>query len=171
MILVAYRHGLRVSEVVDRWEQWTSEPPPCTSPPARIRSWGTNYAPCAGSSASRTPGRRSCSRRSAARRLPQAGKVATLAFKAHPHMLRHACGYAGAASQPWTPQYPAYSALYRAVADALQELLAGVVILIFGLELRSRLKASVSAARIPHLHRPGRGALRSRRRARAPPFF
>jgi site-specific recombinase XerD len=26
--------------------------------------------------------------------IERAGKVAKLAFKAHPHMLRHACGYA-----------------------------------------------------------------------------
>ena len=29
-----------------------------------------------------------------ARMVGRAGKVAKLAFKAHPHMLRHACGYA-----------------------------------------------------------------------------
>jgi hypothetical protein len=29
-----------------------------------------------------------------ARMIERAGKVAKLAFKAHPHMLRHACGYA-----------------------------------------------------------------------------
>ena len=54
-----------------------------------------------GSSASRN-GRRSCSHRNAARRLAlpvspaveRAGIEAKLGFKAHPHMLRHACGYA-----------------------------------------------------------------------------
>jgi site-specific recombinase XerD len=29
-----------------------------------------------------------------ARMVEQAGKLAKLAFKAHPHMLRHSCGYA-----------------------------------------------------------------------------
>ena len=29
-----------------------------------------------------------------ARMIERAGKVAKLSFKAHPHMLRHACGYA-----------------------------------------------------------------------------
>ena len=29
-----------------------------------------------------------------ARMIERAGKVAKLVFKAHPHMLRHACGYA-----------------------------------------------------------------------------
>jgi site-specific recombinase XerD len=29
-----------------------------------------------------------------ARMIERAGKVAKLAFKAHPHMLRHACGFA-----------------------------------------------------------------------------
>ena len=33
-------------------------------------------------------------RRLAARMVEQAGTLAKLSFKAHPHMLRHACGYA-----------------------------------------------------------------------------
>jgi site-specific recombinase XerD len=39
MILVAYRHGLRVSELVDlRWDQVDSGPPRCTSAgPSRAR--------------------------------------------------------------------------------------------------------------------------------------
>jgi hypothetical protein len=71
MILVAYRHGLRVSELVDRW---TSERPHCTSVgssravPAPIQSLATSYVLCDGSSGSRTPGHLSCSPRSVARR-------------------------------------------------------------------------------------------------------
>ena len=61
-----------------------------------------SYGPCGGFSASRSPSRPSCSRRSVERRSPplalpawssaQASRRA--GFKAHPHMLRHACGYA-----------------------------------------------------------------------------
>ena len=111
MILIAYRHGLRASELVDlRWDQVDfSDGHSCTSagssraPLARIRSSGTNCAPCGGSSANRSPSRRLCSRRSVAapfttagfaRMVERAGMVAKLGFKAHPHMLRHACGYA-----------------------------------------------------------------------------
>ena len=63
MILVAYRHGLRASELVDlRWDQIDFNRPPCTSagssraPLRRIQSWATNCEHCAGCSASRSPG-------------------------------------------------------------------------------------------------------------------
>ena len=68
-----------------------------------------------------------------ARMLERAGTVAKLAFKAHPHMLRHACGYAlsnrghdieGAPGLPWTSQHSAYGALYGAIAGAVQGFLA-----------------------------------------------
>ena len=111
MILVAYRHGLRASA---NWSTFagirsTSTTPRCTSAGSsrarrrRIRSWATNYGRCAGCSASRSPSRRSCSRPSEARRsaragfaklVERAGEAAGLGFKAHPHMLRHACGFA-----------------------------------------------------------------------------
>jgi hypothetical protein len=50
----------------------------------------------------------------------------------HPHMLRHACGYAlakgarhqGAASLFGTQKHPAYGALHRAIAVAVQGFLA-----------------------------------------------
>jgi integrase len=52
MVLVAYRHGLRASELTDlRWEQVDFRTATCTSAgssralPARIRSSGTSYAP------------------------------------------------------------------------------------------------------------------------------
>ena len=54
MILVAYRHGLRASELCDlRWDQVTSAAPSCTSVgarrarPARIHWVGSSCAPCA----------------------------------------------------------------------------------------------------------------------------
>jgi hypothetical protein len=77
MVLVAYRHGLRASELVDLrcGIRWTSIRPPCTSagsskaPLARIRSLGMSYEPCGGYSANRTQNRRSCSRKKGARHL------------------------------------------------------------------------------------------------------
>ena len=57
-----------------------------------------------------------------------AGVEAKLGFKAHPHMLRHACGYALAnkgerhaivASLPRPEEYPAYGPLHGHGADAV----------------------------------------------------
>ena len=71
--------------------------------PAPIRSSGTSYGRCGGSSASRSPSRPSCSPQSAEHpSAPLASPAWSsgrelrrgLGFKAHPHMLRHACGYA-----------------------------------------------------------------------------
>ena len=111
MILVAYRHGLRGQRAgrsalgPDRLQTG----PRCTfagssrAPQRRIRSSATRCGRCASCSASRTRGRRSCSRPSEARRSPRAGfaklveragEAARLGFPAHPHMLRHACGFA-----------------------------------------------------------------------------
>ena len=79
MILVAYRHGLRVSELVDlRWDQidfdraTLARPSRQTRqvrPPTRFRA--TSCARCAGCNASGTLSRRSCSRPSAARPSPR----------------------------------------------------------------------------------------------------
>src|SRR4029077_14506622 len=61
------------------------------------------------------------------------GVAADLGFPVHPHMLRHACGFKLANDGVDTrslqaylgpPQHPAHSALHRAGADPLQELLA-----------------------------------------------
>jgi hypothetical protein len=63
-------------------------------------SRATRCGPFVGCIASRTPSRPSCSRLSVARpsrRLALPGwwnAPAKLGFKAHPHMLRHACGFA-----------------------------------------------------------------------------
>ena len=57
--------------------------------------------------------------------LERASEAAGLALKVHPHMLRHACGFALAnkghdtralQGLPWATEYPAHGALYRAVA-------------------------------------------------------
>jgi integrase len=77
MILLAYRHGFRASELVDlRWDQidfaraWPSVGLSAARP-ARIRFLVTSCAPFASYSASRSPSRRSCSRRNAARPSPR----------------------------------------------------------------------------------------------------
>ena len=111
MVLMAYRHGLRPAELVDlRWDQIEF-----TSGALHVRrvKRGTprhppeysamNCEPSGACSANRNPSRPSCSHRSVvppcgtagfARMIERAGAEARLSFKAHPHMLRHACGYA-----------------------------------------------------------------------------
>jgi len=68
MILVAYRHGLRASELVDlRWEQVDFRTATLhvrrvkQGTPAAIRSLGTSCARCAGYSASKSQSHPSCS--------------------------------------------------------------------------------------------------------------
>jgi site-specific recombinase XerD len=102
MILIAYRHGLRTSELefesavlhVRRAKKGM----PSTHP---LR--GRNCARFAGCNASRNRSHPSSLPASAvppfttvglARMVERAGEAAERGFKAHPHMLRHACGYA-----------------------------------------------------------------------------
>ena len=108
MVLLAYRHGFRVSELVGlRWDAVdfnagglrTGEPGQ-TARPARTRSRAGSYAPCAVYAASRSRSRRSCSCPSATRRSPREASVvarlgvaAGFEFPVRPHMLRHACGF------------------------------------------------------------------------------
>jgi len=110
MILVAYRHGLRVSELVDlRWEQVDFRT--ATLHVRRVKQGTPSTHPIVGDELralrrlQREQEPRSpfvfTSERGApfttagfARMLERAGTVAKLPFKAHPHMLRHACGYA-----------------------------------------------------------------------------
>ena len=101
MILIAYRHGLRASELVDlRWDQvhFTS-----ANLDVRRRKAGTPAThPLTGLEmrALRRLKREQqpsspylfVSQRGA-RLLQRAGKVAKVPFPIHPHMLRHACGY------------------------------------------------------------------------------
>jgi integrase len=108
MVLIAYRHGLRVSELVDlRWEQidWTA----ATLHVRRAKGGIPSVHPVRGDElrALRRLQRESpaspfvfVSERGApfgtagfARMIERAGRAAGLPFKAHPHMLRHACGF------------------------------------------------------------------------------
>src|SRR5262245_19981338 len=110
MILIAYRHGLRASELVDlRWDQidFTA----ATLAVRRVKRGSPSTHPIRGDElrALRKLAREQepespfvcTSERGApfttagfARMIERAGEAANLGFKAHPHMLRHACGYA-----------------------------------------------------------------------------
>jgi integrase len=110
MVLVAYRHGLRSSEVADlRWEQVdfrtatlhvrrVKQGTPSTHPVLgdalralrRLQREQEPKSPFVFTSERGAPFRTA----GCARMIERAGVKAKLAFKAHPHMLRHACGYA-----------------------------------------------------------------------------
>jgi integrase len=110
MILVAYRHGLRVSELVDlRWEQVdfrtaslhvrrVKQGTPSTHPILgeelralrRLQREQDPRSPFVFTSERGAP----FTTAGFARMVERAGSEAKLGFKAHPHMLRHACGYA-----------------------------------------------------------------------------
>ncbi|WP_438279112.1 tyrosine-type recombinase/integrase [Nitrobacter sp.] len=110
MILVAYRHGLRVAELVDlRWDQIDFAT--ATLAVRRIKRGSPATHPIRGDElrALRKLQREQepkspfvfTSERGApfttagfARMVERAGNAAKLGFKAHPHMLRHACGFA-----------------------------------------------------------------------------
>jgi integrase len=110
MVLLAFRHGLRVSELVDlRWEQ--VEFKTATLHVRRAKQGTSSVHPILGDElrALRRLQREQqpplsyvfTSERGApftaagfARMVERAGVAAGLRFKAHPHMLRHACGYA-----------------------------------------------------------------------------
>jgi integrase len=109
MILMAYRHGLRAAELVDlRWEQVDFAA--ATLHVRRVKKGTPATHPIRGDEmrALRRLQREGSqgpflfvSERGApfttagfAKLVERAGKAAGLAFKAHPHMLRHACGYA-----------------------------------------------------------------------------
>jgi type 1 fimbriae regulatory protein FimB/type 1 fimbriae regulatory protein FimE len=110
MILVAYRHGLRASELVDlRWDQVDMQT--ATLAVRRAKKGTPATHPIRGDElrALRKLQREQdpkspfvfTSERGApftpagfARMIERAGEAAKLGFKAHPHMLRHACGFA-----------------------------------------------------------------------------
>ena len=110
MILVAYRHGLRVSELVDlRWDQVDFAVPDCMSAGSRQGTPATHPIPGDEMRALRKLQREQdpkspfvfTSERGSpfstsgfAKLLERAGEAAGLGFPAHPHMLRHACGFA-----------------------------------------------------------------------------
>ena len=110
MVLVAYRHGLRASELVDlHWDQIefasgtlhvrrVKQGTPSTHPIMgdelralrRLKREQQPTSPFVFTSERGAP----FSTAGFARMVERAGVEAKLAFKAHPHMLRHACGYA-----------------------------------------------------------------------------
>lgn len=110
MILVAFRHGLRVSELVDlRWDQVdfqtatlhvrrVKQGTPATHPIIgdelrafrRLQREQEPKSPFVFTSERGSP----FSAAGFARLVERAGTGAKLGFKAHPHMLRHATGYA-----------------------------------------------------------------------------
>jgi type 1 fimbriae regulatory protein FimB/type 1 fimbriae regulatory protein FimE len=110
MVLVAYRHGLRASELVDlRWDQIDFDT--ATLAVRRAKKGTPSTHPIRGDElrALRRLAREQdpkspfvfTSERGApfttagfARMVERAGETAELGFKAHPHMLRHACGFA-----------------------------------------------------------------------------
>ena len=107
MILLAYRHGLRVAELVDlRWEQ--VDLANATLHVRKVKAGTPATHPLTGVElrALRKLQRESKSpfvfvsergvpftNRGFQTLIERAGKRAKLEFKAHPHMLRHACGY------------------------------------------------------------------------------
>ena len=110
MVLVAYRHGLRASELVDlRWDQVDFRS--AALHVRRVKQGTPSVHPIVGDElrALRRLQREQepkspfvfTSERGApfatagfARLVERAGIEARLGFKVHPHMLRHACGYA-----------------------------------------------------------------------------
>jgi len=110
MILVAYRHGLRVSELTDlRWDQVdfrtatlhvrrAKQGTPSTHPIVgdelralrRLQREQDPKSPFVFTSERGAP----FSSAGFARMIERAGVEAKFGFKPHPHMLRHACGYA-----------------------------------------------------------------------------
>jgi integrase len=110
MILVGYRHGLRVSELTDlRWDQFDFTT--ATLHVRRVKQGTPSTHPIRGDELralrrlQREQDPKSAfvftSERGGpfttagfARMLDRAGVEAKLSFKPHPHMLRHACGFA-----------------------------------------------------------------------------
>jgi integrase len=110
IVLVGYRHGLRAAELVDlRWDQVDFKT--ATLHVRRVKQGTPSTHPILGDELralrrlQREQEPRSpfvfTSERGApfttagfARMIERAGVDAKLGFKAHPHMLRHACGYA-----------------------------------------------------------------------------
>jgi type 1 fimbriae regulatory protein FimB/type 1 fimbriae regulatory protein FimE len=110
MVLVAYRHGFRPAELVDlRWDQVefasgalhvrrVKRGTPSTHPILgdelralrRLQREQEPKSPFVFTSERRTP----FTTAGFARMVERASAEAKLGFKAHPHMLRHACGYA-----------------------------------------------------------------------------
>jgi integrase len=126
MVLVAYRHGLRAAELVDlRWDQVDFETDtlhvrrvkqgtPSTHPILgdelralrRLQREQEPKSPFVFTSERGTP----FTTAGFAQSVERAGSEAKLGFKAHAHVLRHACGYALANSGHDTRALQAYLA-------------------------------------------------------------
>jgi len=124
MILVAYRHGLRASELTDlRWDQVDFRT--ATLHVRRVKQGSPSTHPIIGDELRmlrrlqreqepKSPFVFTSERGSPfttagfARMVERAGAEARLGFKAHPHMLRHACGFALAAKGHDTRALQAY---------------------------------------------------------------
>jgi type 1 fimbriae regulatory protein FimB/type 1 fimbriae regulatory protein FimE len=124
MILVAYRHGLRASELTDlRWDQVDFGT--ATLHVRRVKQGSPSTHPILGDELRmlrrlqreqepKSPFLFTSERGSPfttagfARMVERAGVEAKLGFKAHPHMLRHACGFALAAKGHDTRALQAY---------------------------------------------------------------
>jgi type 1 fimbriae regulatory protein FimB/type 1 fimbriae regulatory protein FimE len=124
MILVAYRHGLRASELTDlRWDQVDFRT--ATLHVRRVKQGSPSTHPILGDELRglrrlqrdqepKSPFVFTSERGSPfttagfARMVERAGAEAKLGFKAHPHMLRHACGFALAAKGHDTRALQAY---------------------------------------------------------------
>ena len=124
MILVAYRHGLRASELTDlRWDQIdfatatlhvrrVKQGSPSTHPIIgdelrklrRLQREQEPKSPFVFTSERGSP----FTTAGFARMIERAGEEARLGFKTHPHMLRHACGFALAAKGHDTRALQAY---------------------------------------------------------------
>jgi integrase len=124
MILVAYRHGLRASELADlRWDQVdfgtatlhvrrVKQGSPSTHPILgdelrclrRLQREQEPKSPFVFTSERGAP----FSTAGFARMVERAGAGANLGFKAHSHMLRHACGFALASKGQDTRALQAY---------------------------------------------------------------
>src|SRR6476661_10874698 len=109
MVLVAYRHGLRVSELVDlRWDQIefasgtlhvrrVKQGTPSTHPSLgdelralrRLKREQEPKSPFVFTSERGSP----FTTAGFARMVERVGVEAKLGFPAHPHMLRHVCGF------------------------------------------------------------------------------
>ena len=110
MVLVAFRHGLRASELTDlRWDQIDFAT--ATLAVRRVKQGSPSTHPILGDELRalrklqreqepKSPFVFTSERGSPfttagfARLVERAGESAGLGFKAHPHMLRHACGFA-----------------------------------------------------------------------------
>jgi integrase len=150
MILLAFRHGLRAAEVCDlRWDQ--VEFNAAVLHVRRVKGGIASTHPLLGDElrALRRLQRESApspfvfvSERGTpfttagfARMIERAAVGSGLEFKAHPHMLRHACGYALANKGHDTPGDPRvarasvdheHGGLYAPGAEPVQGFLAGV---------------------------------------------